>query len=117
MRPHPFNNVYDLFSQYGIIRRDAKEWRLVVPTEGQIYGLDNTHGTLLATNGMLCFIWRAQEPETLFEGHLDYFVAWKPKYDAPPRTVKIKDSEETVPIGGKVKKTELLTQELIDLCI
>lgn len=52
--------------------RFAGPWRLTKPFVGQISGLNNSYGTLTATNGIDCYIERADG--TLFMGHMDWFV-------------------------------------------
>lgn len=73
-----FTSIVQLFHHYGICRRDMHNWRLIKePPAGEIHGLPDSHGLLIATNGMLCFIQREGCKE-LFCGHLDYFIAYRP---------------------------------------
>jgi hypothetical protein len=79
---NPFHSARELFSAFGIVRRDLDSWRLTEATPGQIHGLNSSHGILLATNGMLCVIERqtpneAAETPKIFFGHLDYFEPYK----------------------------------------
>ena len=73
---NPYNNVYDLFSEFGILKRHASQWRLTKDAIfGEILGLPSTGGYMLATDGVRCLIKLWTNDKQLFEGHIDYFVA------------------------------------------
>ena len=50
----------------------ALGWRLVDRAQGEINGLPNSRGTLIATDGMTCLI--IGEDGGLYFGHYDFFV-------------------------------------------
>lgn len=101
---NPYANVYELFSEFGLLYRDAKSWRLTEVTPGEILGLPDTHGNLLATNGILCLILlnKPKNGYKVFEGHLEWFIAVK----IDGRTLRSMVETETVAveISAKAKK-------------
>lgn len=112
---NPYLTVYDLFSEFGILKRKADKWRLTqeaVP--GQINGLEDTDGLLLATDGVHCLILRHCNKKELFEGNLDFFVVYKPK-----QTTVITKGGEEFTVGAKIREEERrrkavqLTDELL----
>lgn len=110
---NPYHDVHHLFTSYGIFKRRSADWRLVLePLHGNIQGLENSYGLLLATNGILCLIQR-NDHVTLFEGHLDYFVPNRPSQ----KTIKTSNGE--FEIGKKVqqemkKKSDLIVKNILD---
>lgn len=112
---NPFTNKYELFKFFGITKKDADNWRLVEPVTGEIHGLPNSHGTLLATNGMLCIISADYTNRSAtFEGHLDYFIA-----DRGEREIRACGSADKFLVSGKVKaeraaKNQAAVSELLD---
>lgn len=54
-------------------RKDPGQWRFTKRIVGEINGLPQSRGVLVATNGILCRIERVALPP--FEGHLDAFVS------------------------------------------
>jgi hypothetical protein len=115
---NPFNNIYDLFSHFGVCYKNAASWRLTEATPGQIEGLDSSHGILLATNGILCLIERAHKNTSadtpqLFQGHLDFFIPYKPKQTE----VRSKDSNVVYEVGKAARqaKKEKEIQKMLDI--
>jgi hypothetical protein len=74
-----FKNVASLFHRYGYFSKDPR-WRLVPHTQGHINGLDKEFcGTRVATNGVLCFIVRADDSFVL--GHDGWWIKHKAEGD------------------------------------
>jgi hypothetical protein len=117
---NPYNNVYDFFTAHGICLRDAKTWRLTEAVEGQIHGLPSTHGLLLATDGIVCFILQHNK-KVLFKGHLDWFEKWKHpnlKVSQQDNLITCLDGE-ILTVGTKIryqKKVSMTVEMLKDLC-
>lgn len=56
-------------------------WRLVNPVHGEIHGIPGSHGVLIATDGILCYIERPHHD--LFLGHIEWFEPLKHDNHAP----------------------------------
>lgn len=69
-------NRYTSFSHFarthGITHPAKEEWRLTTCLKGELRGLPGTRGTLVATNGMLCYVELTND--MLFLGHIDNFI-------------------------------------------
>lgn len=50
-----------------------EHWRLTPRVVGEIHALPGSNGILTATNGILCYIERAEN--SLFLGHIDHFIS------------------------------------------
>lgn len=113
-----FRSIPALFSHYGINKKKAGDWRICMPVQGQIKGLPNTHGTLLATDGILCLIKTAQSP-TPFEGHLEWFELYKPPgYSQPTTSVECIDGK-VLSAGAAARRENSIriTNELVNLLL
>lgn len=72
-----------LMARHNLLLPHTGDWRLTFPYPiGQIHGLPGTHGRLICTNGIACYVlldeYLTQPDETkqpLFHGHLDFFVS------------------------------------------
>lgn len=75
---------------YGVLVKHSRDWRLVHHTRfgavGQIHGLPNSRGQLIATDGIECFIIRGDG--SIFIGHIDFFVDDK---EQDLSTMKVKE--------------------------
>lgn len=55
-----------------LLPNDSKyPWRLTKRIVGEVNGIPTSHGVLVATNGIECFI---EQGERLFRGHILWFV-------------------------------------------
>lgn len=76
-----FRDIPHFQSSTGITLPEKEEWRLTPQILGEINGLPETHGILLATNGILCYIDRGDAvAPRFFLGHLDFFIPFKDIY-------------------------------------
>ena len=103
---YPYRRLHEFFDRHRLFRKDGI-WRLTEPRAGEINGLPNFRGLLVATNGILCYL----ETETgrLFEGHIDWFVPDqkdRPLFEADGKTL----IDKTIP-----KKPLVDIQELLNL--
>lgn len=72
------------------------DWRVVADQPfGQIQGLPTSHGRLVATNGVLCYL---EQGSGLFLGHLDSFVK-----DKRPAAQPKKEQRKTDPFWLQLK--------------
>jgi len=90
-----FPSVLAFFRHYRMPIPKSGEWRLAEPKLGEIVGVPNSRGKLIATNGIECFIVR--EDDSLFRGHLDWFKADKQEkqLSRKPRLVNV-EKESTL---------------------
>lgn len=63
-------NAHHFFTSHGMPVPRTGDWRMTKAEVGQIHGLPLSHGTLRATDGVLCYIERATD---LFVGHLAWW--------------------------------------------
>lgn len=69
----PFSDVVVFAAHHKILLpNDSKyPWRLTKRIVGEVNGIPTSHGVLVATNGIECFI---EQGEALFRGHILWFV-------------------------------------------
>ena len=88
--------VVNFFNKKRINPRDLPNWRMTKEQTGEIEGLPGSRGTLIITNGVMCYIELANG--TLFHGHLAWF---KPDKKEP---IQLKDG--TILVDGKPTKNK-----------
>lgn len=67
-----YGEICRLFDQYGIIRRNKQDWRLVPNSPlGQVNGISASYGRCHATDGIECLI--IQGSTAYFIGHFQHF--------------------------------------------
>lgn len=105
-----YRDQYHCFATHGLTFKDADKWRVIKePVLGEINGLPASHGLLVATNGILCLIERADS--TTFEGHLEWFVAHN------PREQEIVDEQKAVQTNTRKRLTQEEARKIMeDLC-
>lgn len=97
-RPNVLTNIYyDFYQTLGrlhLTMRDAYDWRLVTPNHGQINGLPNSRGILVATNGIDCLI---ETPVGFYEGHIGWWQADEETTETQKLTRK-QNTEKTIKV-------------------
>ena len=70
----------DLLTNFGFMVGEKHDWRMILGKDrrrGEIQGLPASRGTLVATDGIRCLIVTGTGFQSLFEGHLDWFIPEK----------------------------------------
>ncbi len=73
----------EFFARYRLPLPRHGHWRLPgddLPAYGYIHGLPHSQGTLAVTNGVLCYIIRADD--SLFVGHLEWWTGLRSEREA-----------------------------------
>jgi hypothetical protein len=74
--PPLYQDVYQFFAAHSITVPASEDWRLTDRLVGHINALTESHGFLVATNGILCYIER--EDGSLYgPGHIAWFLTNK----------------------------------------
>jgi len=66
-----YASLLDFMAVYNLTLPRNEDWRLTDRIVGNIHALPDTHGVLVATNGILCYIERESD---LFLGHIAFFI-------------------------------------------
>jgi hypothetical protein len=105
-----FHDIPHFMRETGLTLPATEEWRLTPCVLGEIHGLPTTHGVLLATNGILCYIELVNPINglTYFIGHLDFFEPMDISYEDEIKSMLAKESSKP-----KVKKADLLALALL----
>ena len=70
---NPFGSIAELLTKLELVNlRKGEAWRLVPAEVGEINGVPNSRGMLVATNGILCIIYRSDK--SLFIGHKEWWM-------------------------------------------
>jgi hypothetical protein len=109
--PDRYRDIADFQRQTDITIPATETWRLTPCLLGEIKGLPSTHGVLLATNGILCYIELTAPLASglkFFLGHIDFFEPMDIKYHDEVKTFIAKDKSKP-----KVSKADELALALL----
>jgi hypothetical protein len=69
---YPYSSIVNFQTVHRLTLPKNEVWRLTEPRTGEINGLPESRGTVVATNGILCYI--LQGNNHLYLGHFEWFI-------------------------------------------
>lgn len=90
--PNPFRSIGEFAAHFDLALNRKSFWRLTEYKLGHITGLPNSWGRIVATDGIMCYIFQGVEGK-LYHGHVSSFVIDEAEYSIGDNTKKVKSGE------------------------